>query len=358
MKKTFLLALLAVTALFLSGCFINITAMTKINDDGSGFRITTYTADGASEKEEVLDRYILPPGGEWRLTQYIKNAPPQHIYEAKRTFTDIKGLVPDYVRKGSKAGDVSANKFSLKINKGIIFTTYEYEETFRDCTDAGKIKKFFTDWYDHLIEVAAGEVERAFPKTVKKEAARALLGARYRPYFDYFLTSFTTDGRGALDGRDKKYQMKVEEYEKEYSVENFSSFFADHIISLDKGADRKAVTEKLMAVHASIDKQISDYSAELGERNYDDAFGVYGWPIFMGYTFNISVVMPGRITEANTGEIKSNVAKWEFTDDDFLLKEYNLQAKSRKLNPAGIGILSAFFLIALFIAYKRGNKRN
>ena len=67
MKKTFLLALLAVTALFLSGCFINITAMTKINDDGSGFRITTYTADGASEKQEVLDRYILPPGGEWRL---------------------------------------------------------------------------------------------------------------------------------------------------------------------------------------------------------------------------------------------------------------------------------------------------
>jgi len=357
MKKIFLLALVAATALFLSGCFINITAMTKINDDGSGFRITTYTADGASEKQEVLDRYILPAGGEWRLNQYVKGAAPEHVFEVKRAFKDIKELTPDYTRKGLKPGNLSANRFSLKINKGIIFTTYEYEETFADCTDAGKIRKFCTDWYDHLLDIAAGEVEQAFPKTVKKEDARALLDARYRPYLDYFLAPLITDGRKALDGQDKKYQAKLEEYEKEYSAENFSSFFADHIISLDKGADRKAVTEKLMAVHASIDKQISDYSAALDGRNYDDAFGVYGWPIFMGYTFNISVVMPGRIIRANTGEIKSNVAKWEFMHDDFLLKEYKLQAKSRKVNPVGIGAMAAVLSVILVLAYRR-ERRN
>lgn len=357
MKKIFLLALVAATALFLSGCFINITAMTKINDDGSGFRITTYTADGASEKREVLDHYVLPAGGEWRLNQYVKDATPEHVYEVKRAFKDIKELTPDYTRQGHNPGNLSANKFSLKINKGIIFTTYEYEETFRDCTDAGKVRKFCTDWYDHLLDIASGEVERAFPKTVKKEDARALLDARYRPYLDYFLTSFITDGRKALEGESKKYQAKVEEYEEEYSAENFASFFADHIISLDKGADRKAVTEKLMAVHASIDKQCSDYSAALDENNLDDAFGVYGWTIFMGYPFNISVVMPGRITEANTKEIKSNVAKWNFARDDFLLKEYKLQAKSRKVNPVGIGALAVVLLVVLVMAYRR-ERRN
>lgn len=357
MKKIFLSALVAATALFLSGCFINITAMTKINDDGSGFRITTYTADGASEKQEILDHYILPAGGEWRLNQYQKGTAPEHVFEMKRAFKDIKELTPDYTRKGHNPGNLSANKFSLKIKKGIIFTTYEYEETFSDCTDPAKLRKFCTDWYDHLLDIAAGEVERAFPKTVKKEDARALLAAKYRQYLDYFLTSFIANGRKALDGQGKEYQAKIEEYEKEYSAENFSSFFADYIISLDKGADRKAVTEKLKAVHASIDKQFSDYGAALDGRNYDDAFGAYGVPIFMGYPFNISVVMPGRIVEANAKEIKSNVAKWDFADDDFLLKEYKLQAKSRKVNPVGIGALAAVLLAVLVLVYRR-ERRN
>src|SRR3989338_1387195 len=357
MKKTFLLALLAVTALFLSGCFINITAMTKINDDGSGFRITTYTADGASEKQEVLDRYILPPGGEWRLNQYIKNAPPQHIYEAKRTFTDIKGLAPDYVRKGSKAGDVSANKFSLKINKGIIVTTYEYEETFRDCTDARKINDYCGRWYDRSLEISAEEIEKAFPRTVEKQKVKALLDGRYRPYYDYFLSVFLKDGWSIFDDKHAASQQKITEYEEKYNVESFSAFLADYIISLDKGADRKAVVKKLKTVHEKIDEQFSE-NPSLGDLANDDAFGVYGWPLFMGYPFNISVILPGRITEANTKDIKGNFAKWEISNDDFLLNEYSLKAKSRKLNPAGIGILAVFFLIALFIAYKRGNKRN
>lgn len=352
MKKLLALPLLA-AVLFLNGCLINITAMTKINDDGSGFRITAYTADGASEKEEVLKNYNLPSGGEWRLDCYVKGAAPQHIYEVKRTFADINSLAPDCVRKGSKTGDLSANKFSLKIKKGIIFTTYEYEETFRDCTDAGKIRKFCGDWYGHCLETAAGEVERAFPKIVKKEKVKVLLDARYRPYFDYFLASFIGNGRKLSDEKNTQFQIKIAEYEQKYSAENFSSFLADYIISLDKSADRKAVAEKLMAVHASIDKQFSDYGAALNGRNYDGAFGVYGWPIFMGYSFNMSVVMPGRIIEANTGEIKSNVAKWRFDNDDFLLKEFKLQAKSRKLNPAGIAVIAAMLAAVLIVVYKR-----
>lgn len=356
MKKLLMLPLLA-AVLFLSGCQINITAMTKINDDGSGFRITTYTADGASEKEEVLKNYDLPAGGEWRLNQYIKNAPPQHIYEAKRTFTDIKGLAPDYVRKGSKAGNVSANKFSLKINKGIIVTTYEYEETFRDCTDAEKINDYCGRWYDSSLDISAAEIEKAFPRTVEKQKVKVLLDDRYRPYYDYFLAAFLMDGWKIFDDKHTACQQKLEEYEEKYNVESFSAFLADYIISLDKGADRKAVMEKLKAVHEKIDEQFSD-NPSLSDLANDDAFGVYGWPMFMGYPFNISVILPGRITEANTKDIKGNFAKWEFSNDDFLLNEYSLKAKSRKLNPAGIGILAAFFLIVLFIAYRRGNKRD
>ena len=199
MDKALRSLLLVAAAFALSGCFINMTATTKINDDGSGFRITTYTADGATEKEEVLKDYLLPQGGEWRLNQYVKDSPPQHIYEVKRTFTGLNGLTSDNFRKGTKPGDTSANKFSLKISRGIIFTTYEYEETYEDCTDAAKIRKFCDKWYSHSLETAAKEVERAFPKTVKKEQVEALLDARYRPYFDYFLASFISEGRKVFD---------------------------------------------------------------------------------------------------------------------------------------------------------------
>lgn len=356
MRKFFALAFLAFSVLSLSGCFVNITATTKINDDGSGFRITTYTAEDAADKEEVLKNYVLPPGGEWRLNQYVKNSPPQHIYEVKRTFAGLDKLAPDYFRKGAKPGDTSANKFSLKISRGIIFTTYEYEETYKDCTDVAKIRKFCDDWYSHSLETAAKEVERTFPKTVEREKVKALLNARYRPYLDYFLASFISEGRKVFDEKNTQFQAKMAEYEQKYSAESFSLFVADYIMSLDKAADRNAVTEKLMAVHASIDKQFSDYGTVLDGRNYDDAFGVYGWQMFMGYSFHVSVVMPGRITESNAGKVVSNTAKWDFTNYDFILKEFTLRAKSRKFNLAGIGIIAVILAVALLVAYKRERK--
>lgn len=357
MKKTMSSLFLVAAAFVLSGCFINITATTKINDDGSGFRITTFTADGASEKEEVLKNYGLPSGGEWRLNQYVKDSPPQHVYEIKRTFADLNKLAPDYFRKGAKPGDISANKFSLKINRSVLFTTYEYEETFRDCTDAQKINDYCGRLYDRSLDISAAEIEKAFPRTVEKQKVKALLDERYRPYYNYFLSAFLKDGRRIFDDKHTACQQKLEEYEDKIKSESFSAFLADYIISLDKSADRRAVMERLKAVHEKIDEQFSDGST-LADLNYDDAFGVYGWPIFMGYSFDISVILPGRIIEANTKDIKGNFAKWEFSNDDFLLNEYSLKAKSRKLNPAGIGILAVFFLIALFVAYKGGNRRN
>jgi len=356
MKKPFLLFILAASVLSLSGCWINMTAMTKINDDGSGFRITTYTADGASEKEEVLKNYTLPPGGEWRLNRYVKDAPPVHIYEAKRTFTDIKRLAADYARKGAKDKNRSYNDFSLKIRKSILFTTYEYEEVFKDCADKEKIDKFCKNWYGRCLDFAAADIEEAFPKIVRKKDVRALLDAKYRPYLDYFLPAFLVSGRKIFDERNTQSRIKMAEFEDEYSAENFSSFMADYIMSLDKSADRKAVMVKLKEVHAKIDSQYSDYNSLLRDINFEDVFGAYGWPVFMGYSFNVSVVMPGRITEANTAAISLNAAKWEFTNDDFFLDEFRIHAKSRKLNFAGIGVIAAMLMAALFIRYKMERK--
>lgn len=357
MKKFLFFVLSVFSVLSLCGCYINLTSMTKINDDGSGFRITTYTADGASDKEELLNNYIFPQGGAWKLENYAKDAVVQYVYEVKRAFSDINKLKSDYIRKGHNPANISDNRYYLKINRGLIYTTYEYEEVFKDCTDAKKIKDCCERLYDRLLDISAAEIEKAFPQIVEKQKVKALLDEQYRPYYDYLLPAFLKDGWKIFDDQHAACQQKTKEFEEKYDVESFSEFLTYYIISLDEGADREAVLEKSKAVHEKIDEQIRDNSS-LNDINCEDAFGVYGWPLFMGHSFNISVVLPGRIIEANTKDIKGNVAKWEFSNDDFLLNEYSLKAKSRKLNPTGIGILAVFFLIALFIACRKGSRRN
>lgn len=357
MKRIALSFLLLLTVFLLCGCYINMTAMTKINADGSGFRITTYTADGASEKEELIKNYILPEGGVWKLDKYVKQNAPLHIHEVKRAFTDISRLQPDYARKGVNPANISDNRYSLKINKGLILTTYEYEEVFKDCTDGKKVREFCERWYSYSLETASVEIEKAFPRVAEREKIRRVLDERYRSYYDYFLKRFLVSGRKAFEDDNAVFKAKMAEYEKKNSAEDFADFLTGYLVSLDKGLDRKKAFEKLVEVHEKIDEILSEGSTAFNDGNYDDAFGVYGWPLFMGYSFDVSVVLPGRIIEANTKDIKSNVATWEFTNDDFLLKEHRLQAKSRKVNIGAIAVISAIIIILLLVAYRKEPKK-
>jgi hypothetical protein len=358
MKKIASSLLLIATAVAINGCFIDMTAVTKINDDGSGFRITTYTADGASEKEELLEYYVLPEGGSWKLDSYVKGQAPQHVYEVKRAFKDINKLQPDYVRKGVKPSNVSDNRYSLKIHKGILFTSYEYEEVYKDCADEGKIREFCKRWYDSSLGIISDEVVKAFPRTAENDKVRSFVDARLRPYYDYFLKEYIVNGRKSFeDENNVAFKAKMAEFEKQYDAENFAGYMADYIVSTDKGQDRKKAYDKLLALHDKIDDRLSGLNESTSQGNYDDVFGVYGWPIFMGYSFNVSVTLPGRIVDANTKDIRSNTAAWELGNNDFQMKERRLSAVSRKFNPAGISIIAAVLLVVIYSVYRGKPKK-
>lgn len=349
MKKIYFLFLLGLVGLFLSGCYIDITALTKINDDGSGFRITTYSADGASEKEELVKNYDLPVGGNWKLEKYLKDKSPEHVYEVKRPFKDLNKFAPDYVRKGAKPGHISNNKFSLKVKKNILFTTYEYEETYKDSTDERQFREFCERWYSHNLEEAVKDLTNTFPGLLEKEKVRVLLNERYRPYFDFSTAAMLKRGRNLDEEWDEEFKKKTDEFEARCSEEEVLPFLADYIVSRDKGANREEILRKLKEAHKKYEEKADAYSEQLQKDNYDDALGVYGIPIFMGYSFNISVVMPGKIVSANAKEIKRNTAKWHFSADDFLFKEYKMRATSRKLNYVTIGILAAIAIILIIL---------
>lgn len=347
MKRVLIASLLLATSVAINGCFIDISAVSKVNSDGSGFRITTYTADGASEKEELLKYYILPGGGDWKLDSYVKDKPPLHVYEVKREFRDIKDLPSDYLRKGADPSNVSGNECSLDIRKGMVFTTYRYEEIYRDCADKAKIRGFCDGWYTSALEIMSDEVAKAFPRSVKKDEVRAFLDDRFRPYYDHFLKEFIAHGRKSVDGA---------EFEAQYEETAFAGYMADYIVSVDKGQDGKRAYDKLLALHKKIDEKLSAMSESFNESNYGDAFGVYGWPLFMGYSFKVSVTLPGQIVEANTNDIKSGTVTWKFNSDDFQMQEHKLTAVSRKFNPAGAVIIAAGLVLIAYLSY-RGNKK-
>lgn len=358
MKRVLIASLLLATAVAVNGCFIDISAVSKINADGSGFRITTYTADGASEKEELLKYYILPDGGSWKLDSYVEGKPPLHVYEVKREFREIKDLPPDYVRKGADPSNVSGNEYSFDIRKGMVFTTYRYEEVYKDCADEAKIRGFCDGWYTSALEIMSDEVAKAFPRSVKKDEVRLFLDDRFRPYYDHFLKAFLTSGRRSLEGSDSAVnKAKMAEFEGQYEETVFAGYMADYIVSADKGQDRKRAYDKLLALHKKIDERLSAMSESLNESNYGDAFGVYGWPLFMGYSFKVSVTLPGQIVEANTNDIRSGTVTWKFNSDDFQMQEYRLTAVSRKFNPAGAVIIAAGLVLAVYLTARGKHKK-
>lgn len=357
MRKVAALLLFSLSSIFFCGCYVDLTTVTKINDDGSGLRITTYTAPGQSERDELKDRYLLPEGGSWAEDYRISKG-DKYTYEVKREFKDINTLPPDYIRKGAVMDRVSMNNFSLKINKGLIFTTYEYEEVFRDSTNKKKVEDFCNNWYGHALEVSANNVAEAFPETVKKEDFQAYLDKIYRPFFDYFVSMFLNQGFKVFeDENNKVFRERMRECEEAYSESSFTESAANYILSQKKGGDRQIIIEKLKQAYKKSNEELDSYSEGISDRNYEDAFGVYGYPLFMKYSFYASVAMPGEIISSNAKEIKSNVAKWDFDNFDFFLKDYKMEVKSRKLNLTNVSVLAALTLVIMAFLISRGRKR-
>ncbi len=346
--------MLSALAVFsLSGCYINFTALTKINDNGSGFRITTYTADDEGERDTLIKKYDLPSGGSWESKEGVKDKSPDYAYEAKRSFKDLNDLAPDYVRRGAKPEHVSDNRFSLKVRKNILFTVYEYKETYRDSTDERQFREFCEKWYNHNLDEAVKDLADAFPRILEKEKVKALLNERYRPCVDSLMTAFLEKGCDLADEDNGEFKGKMDEYEKRYSKEELLPFLADYIILRGKGVKRQEVLHKLKEVYDRYEEKASAYGQRLMDDNYDDALGVYGIPIFENYTFNVSVVMPGNIVSANTEEFKMNTAKWEFSPADFLFKEYTLRAVSRKVNHAAVAVLAIVLMAAVILVLRK-----
>lgn len=346
---------MALLVLSFSGCELKFTALTKIRPDGSGFRITTFSADEESAKEELLKRYILPETGNWKTEEYTpslgKVGRKVHIYESKIAFKDFNNLKPDYTRRGSNPDNLSKNRYGLKIKKGFMFNTYEYMETFSDSVNENAIRQFCQKEYDYALDKTAQFLEASFPGLIAKDEFRIHLDSTYRPYYDYFLSEFLKEGFKIFEDENREAKDKLAELGDKLSEDGFIVFVGDYIAKghNKRKIDNKGLGGKLKEAPKKIGEELRLHWDGLSEDNYEDALGVYGIPIFVSYPFRVTVAMPGRIINSNSSDVKINTAKWAFYPSDFFLKEYRLEAKSRRLNYIGAGIMATglVFLVIL-----------
>lgn len=363
MNRSAFIFLAFLFVLCLNGCKLEFTALTKINEDGSGFRITSYAVNSEDEKKELYSKYSLPEGGTWTHREYAQRSQygpsGEDIYEVKRSFKKLSELSPDCVRRGADPNNVSSNTFSLNIRRHLLFTTYEYEEVFKDCTDQNKIRRFAEKYYDKVLTVTSDSITAEFPNLVERNKLRGFLDATYRSEFDYFLSIFVIRGyKPFMDEDNKELQDRMRRFEECLSGAGFSALITDYIMRENKGLDRDSIVKRVKESYASIEKEIQTYQSELADKNWDDALGVYGIPIFMSYPFEVSITLPGRIIEANTKEVRMNTAAWNFCQSDFFITGYKLKAVSRKINYSVIIIAALLVLIlaTIGLSLKRKNK--
>ncbi len=354
MKKVSFFLFLALFVLFLSGCELKFTALTKINADSSGFRITTYSADEESEKEELLNRYILSEGGTWKIERYTpswsKVERKNHIYEVKRAFKDLNELTPDYTRRGTHSENLSKSRYELNIKKGLIFNTYEYVEIFTDSANEKEIRKFCEREYNYVLDRTSEYLEASLPEIIAKDKIRIYLNDTFCPYYDYFIREFLKDGFRIFESEDKETNGKLDELRERFSEDGFLLLVQDYLAKEHIILGYLLLDEKLKEVRKKIEEELQAHWEKLTKNNYEDAFGVYGMPIFVSYPFSVTVIMPGRIIDSNSGDIKFSTAKWIFYPSDFFLKEYKLEAKSKRLNYVSAGIAAMGLLIILILS--------
>ncbi len=362
MKRISFCLFLAFLIFFLSGCELKFTAFAKINPDGSGFRITTYSADEESEKEELLNRYILPDGGNWKIERYTpswsKVERKNNIYETKSAFEDLNKLTPDYARRGLNPNNLSGNRYELKIKKGFMFNTYEYTETFIDSANEKEIREFCEREYDYALDKVSELLQAGLPGLIAKDKIRIYLDDIYRPYYDYILKEFLKYGFKIFKDENEEVKEKLDELGEKFGEGGFIALVDDHITKT-RGVkiDYKGLDNKLKEVHKKIAEELQSRWDGLSKRNYEDAFGVYGMPIFVNYPFSVTVVMPGRVIASNSSGVKIDTAKWAFYPSDFFLKEYKLEAKSRRLNYLFAGFMAMGLLVIIILINLKNIRR-
>ncbi|MBI3011448.1 MAG: hypothetical protein HYY58_03015 [Candidatus Omnitrophica bacterium] len=343
----------------LSGCKIEFEANTIVSPDGSVTRTTRYIGGGA-EDGELKTRYELPSGGAWKegkTTRYDYSAKKDvevttDVYEVTKRYAGGEPIPSDFVRKAEASDRTARNQIRMAVQNYGFVKMFNYEERFRDIVTTERFeaaaRKLYAGWVEHF----AGHLAEESHDSISPAQAREKLKAAFDPLLVMFLSGLRREGKAFGESKTFKDELEPSLQEERIVAEVVGIFPSPSAEQAD--AWREGITRAFSKANDMLSNWWDDTPLE------EELFGVHGFHLFQDYGFEVTLSLPGRVVESNATKREGGVLKWEFDNDDFVLEDYVIHARSRLVYSDRIAVVGGtlfVLLVVLSIATLRRRKR-
>ncbi len=356
------------------GGSVKFSSETIMDDNGNVVRTTRLSTSGDRSYEDLQSVYDLPSGGTWTEIEEDSSettedsAAPNRfynrIYEVTLSFAAGESIAPDFTRRGNSATNVASNRIVTRVRHYWFADTYQYEETFKDIVTEASFSAAVRQMYAAYVQALAEEAARLPNADFTTQEALERLKARVDPIVERLLNAFRADCIDALATPNACEEAIFQALE----LMALGEIFEDEDLLLSELA---AIFPAPAAVdlddwYHTLTLHLIDHVferedlQELGNSLEDDVLGVFGFTLFESYPFELSLSLPGDYVASNADLLESGVLTWSFENEDFMLHEHTLYARSRIVHWGRVllvlTLLVAFF--GIFWTRKRVVKSN
>ncbi len=348
-------------AITLAGCRVEFEAESVVRPDGSVERFCAYKAQEPSDKDEILSRYELPPGGAWKdyplpVFKFIrKEAVNESLssYEVRRVYAFREMPATDFKRFSSTRNHFASNQFRVNTRDWWFVKWYDYEETFRDIIKLELVKRFIDQILDKGVSTFRDELAKRVQDTALIEGLSDAARQKYAVLLNRYYVLVSEKGWD-IDEVD----LLNKELEKEFTAESVSKILTEKLPQFDNLSNRAAIAEAFHATEPAMSAYLDNQEGLEADR--DEIFGIHGLPIFQSYNFKIRVRMPGRVTDTNASGRTGDLLEWSFPGTKL---NQRIWVRSRKIFPwrllllvAVLAAMLVFFILRPYRAFRRRRK--
>lgn len=329
--------------LLAAGCKIEFAGISQVNDRGDITRTTTYRVENLSDKEELLRRYGVPEGGEWKEEKKVQSGKEEieYVYHITRKFPLKEQPSSDYVRFNETHTRFAKNRFEVKVKEGWFVRLYEYREQFEDVRDSQVGEDILEELLGTFVNTFKSPLESQWPPEEIEPMADELT-SYYRNILGKTTAHILTDDSKA------RYDEKFwENLEQEISIEKAQAILLERFPAVAQDESKKELIGN--ALDAGKRAAEEYWNNEPRQTLFMESLqGVHGVHFLQTYPFTITLVMPGKILASNGSYGKGQIV-WTFTEKEF---DQELLATSRKFFWGRL-VLSLILLVILAIIFTR-----
>ena len=321
----------------LSGCRVDFKAQSIVAEDGSLERTVMWKGFDESDKEEILERYEVPPGGEWSEEKPASDAKPSPVYTLKRVFSPEQFPATDYKRFTEKRDNAAVNKFFVETRDRWFVKSFTYREEFKDVLDRehimglldGVMEKALAAFHATLI---AGNLDEA-----QSERLTSMVRAQYKPLIGRLAHELAERGPSG-----PRLESIFHELEQDFQADKIYEMIVKEVPEFNTPQNQALIEGAFAATEAKLSEEI--------EPVRESIFGIHGLAVLQNYNFNVRLKMPGKVIQSNADRTENGFLTWEF---DSGAMDQVLTARSRKVYWDRIWFAGAVLLFLVFFLRRR-----